>query len=138
MKNKGILLSMLAVMALASCTDKKSAETVTEEPAAVEVNDATATKTDSVTQVPQQDQETIAEGTEITVKGKIKEINQGKDGYTARIEMADGKAYMATISIPNLKDPKQYKKYNVGDEIKVKGKAYPIEEDTLIKVEELW
>lgn len=133
-------VGLIAALAFA-CTEKKEAETVTEEtPAVQEVVDATGTGTDSVKPVEEAPDKSaqLAEGTEITVEGKITEINQGKDGYTAKIKMADGTVYFATISIPNLKDPKQYKKYAVGDVIKVKGKTFGIEEDTIIKVEELF
>ncbi|MEL1245926.1 hypothetical protein AAEO56_16755 [Flavobacterium sp. DGU11] len=138
MNKRIIALSVVSALAFAACTEKK--ETVTEEPAAVEVVDKTAAPIDSVvtpTEVPEKNSQ-LAEGTEITVEGKITEINQGKDGYTAKIKMADGTVYFATISIPNMKDPKQYKKYNVGDVIKVKGKTFRVEEDTMIKVEELY
>jgi hypothetical protein len=139
MNKKIIALSVVSALALSACTQKK--ETVTEEPAAVEVVDKTAAHTDSVTTPPAEapDQSAqLTEGTEITVKGEIREINQGKDGYTAKIKMANGTVYFATISIPNLKDPKQYRKFNVGDVIRVKGKTFKVEEDTMIKVEELY
>ncbi len=131
-------LVLVSALVFTACNEKK--EAVTEEkPAVEEVKDGTSTNNDSVTPeaVPEKNAQ-LAEGTEITVEGKITEINQGKDGYTAKIKMADGTVYFATISIPNLKDPKQYKKYDIGDVIKVKGKTFKIEEDTMIKVEELY
>lgn len=139
MKKRILALSLISVLAFA-CTEKK--ETVTEEtPAVEEVVDGTITEVDSVspesTEVSPDNAGQLEEGTEIVVKGRIMEINQGKDGYTAKMKSIDGKVYQATISIPNLKDPKQYKKFNVGDLIKVKGKTFGIEEETIIKVEEL-
>lgn len=135
------IFAVASVAALAfACTEKKETENVEETPAVQEVVDATATDVDSVKPDAEEVADKsaqLAEGTDVTVKGEITEINNGKDGYTAKIKMADGTVYFATISIPNLKDPKQYKKFNVGDVIKVKGKTYKIEEDTLIKVEEL-
>lgn len=138
MKNRIVALAFIAFLAFA-CNEKKETETVNEEPAVQEVVDKTATDVDSVN--PEEEvadkSAQLTEGTDITVEGKITEINNGKDGYTAKIYMASGEVYFATISIPNLKDPKQYKKFNVGDVIKVKGKTFKIEEDTMIKVEEL-
>lgn len=135
------IFAVASIAALAfACTEKKETENVEETPAVQEVVDATATDVDSVKPDAEEVADKsaqLAEGTDVTVKGEITEINNGKDGYTAKIKMADGTVYFATISIPNLKDPKQYKKFNVGDVIKVKGKTYKIEEDTLIKVEEL-
>ncbi|WP_146185967.1 hypothetical protein [Flavobacterium album] len=138
MNKRIVALSVVFALAFTACTEKK--ETATEEPAAVEVVDKTATAVDSVpapAEVPDKSAQ-LAEGTEITVKGEITEINQGKDGYTAKLKMANGTVYFATISIPNLKDPKQYRKFNVGDVIKVIGKTFKVEEDTMIKVEELY
>lgn len=139
MKNRIIAMAFIASIAFA-CNEKKETENAEEIPAAQEVVDNTATDVDSVK--PEEEvadkSAQLAEGTDVTVKGEITEINNGKDGYTAKIKMADGTVYFATISIPNLKDPKQYKKFNVGDVIKVKGKTFKIEEDTLIKVEELY
>ncbi|MCW4467688.1 OB-fold nucleic acid binding domain-containing protein [Flavobacterium sp. MFBS3-15] len=139
MKNRSIAMACIAALAFA-CNEKKETENAEEIPAAQEVVDNTATDVDSITpeaEAPSDKSAELAEGTQITVKGEITEINNGKDGYTAKIKMADGTVYFATISIPNLKDPKQYRKFNVGDVIKVKGKTFKIEEDTLIKVEEL-
>ncbi|WP_294819002.1 hypothetical protein [uncultured Flavobacterium sp.] len=139
MKNRIIAIAVIAALAIA-CNEKKETEKVNEQPAVQEVVDATGTDVDSVKpekhEVADKSAQ-LAEGTDITVEGTIAEINQGKDGYTAKIKMADGTVYFAIISIPNLKDPKQYKKHNVGDIIKVKGKTFTIEEDTLIKVDEL-
>ncbi len=140
MKKRILTVAIIAALTFA-CNEKKETETVNETPAAQEVVDNTATDVDSITpeaEVPADKSAQLAEGTEITVKGEITEINQGKDGYTAKLKMADGTVYFATISIPNMKDPKQYKRYNVGDVIKVKGKSFKIEEDTMIKVEELF
>lgn len=73
----------------------------------------------------------------ISVQGKVNEINRGKDGYTAILTAEDGAIYYATISIPNLKDPKQYRSVAIGETIKVKGDSWKMEGDSYITVREL-
>ena len=73
----------------------------------------------------------------IAVQGKVNEINKGKDGYTAILTAEDGKIYYATISIPNLKDPKQYRTVAIGETIKIKGNSWKMEDDNYITVREL-
>lgn len=74
---------------------------------------------------------------DITVTGKVTEVMQGKDGYTAKIQTSGGNIYSATISIPNLDNPKQYRAVKVGEQITVKGEATQLENDILIRVDEL-
>ena len=74
----------------------------------------------------------------ISVEGKVSEINNGKDGYTAILTTEDGKIYYATISIPNLKDPKQYRAVKIGETIKVSGDSWKMEDDNYITVRELF
>ena len=73
----------------------------------------------------------------IAVQGKVNEVNKGKDGYTAILTAEDGKIYYATISIPNLKDPKQYRTVAIGETIKIKGNSWKMEDDNYITVREL-
>lgn len=73
----------------------------------------------------------------IAIQGKVNEINKGKDGYTAILTAEDGKIYYATISIPNLKDPKQYRTVAIGETIKIKGNSWKMEDDNYITVREL-
>ncbi|GEP91860.1 hypothetical protein [Chitinophaga terrae (ex Kim and Jung 2007)] len=69
---------------------------------------------------------------ELSVAGEITAIENGKDGYTATIKEASGKEYLATISIVNLqKHGGQYKRYNVGDKISVKGPLWKDQEGKL-------
>lgn len=75
--------------------------------------------------------------TVITVTGKVLEINQGKDGYTAKLRSTAGPDYYATISIPNMADPKQYRAVKEGDLITVAGEPFKVENDTYIKVTEM-
>lgn len=75
--------------------------------------------------------------TVITVTGKVIGINQGKDGYTAKLRSTAGPDYYATISIPNMADPKKYRAVKEGDLITVSGEPFKVENDTYIKVTEL-
>ncbi len=60
----------------------------------------------------------------MTVKGVVKDINRGKDGYTAKIETADGQLISATVSRSNLYDAKQYRDLAVGETVKVTGNTW--------------
>jgi len=60
----------------------------------------------------------------MTVKGVVKEINRGKDGYTAKIETADGQLVAATVSRSNLYDAKQYREVAVGETVRVTGNTW--------------
>ena len=128
---------MGAALSFTSC-NKKAEETT--EPAVEEVVDTTAAAEPIVDTTATQ---TALPGVEhkdndvVEVTGKVTEINQGKDGYTAKIITADGKVYSATISIPNLDNPKQYRAVKIGDNITVKGVVTNLESDVLIRVKEL-
>lgn len=75
-----------------------------------------------------------AEGEEVTLRGKVTEITPGKDGYMAKLKIAEGQFFTATVSIPNMKDPKQYKKVNVGEMVTLTGLYYKIGKDNAVKV----
>lgn len=61
----------------------------------------------------------------ISASGTITHIENGKDGYMATIRDANGKEYTATISIVNLqKSGSNYKRYQIGDAITVKGPSW--------------
>lgn len=121
------LVLILAIAGMASCNSNKKA-TVTED----------GTEVVKV-RMPEETPESKAEekASVITVQGEVKEINQGKDGYTAILTSEDG-IYFATISIPNLKDPKQYRAVKIGETIKVSGDSWKMEEDNYITVRELF
>jgi hypothetical protein len=70
------------------------------------------------------------------ISGEVKEINYGKDGYTARIN-AGGALYFVTISHANLKDPAQYKSTTVGAMLTVKGDIWKMGDETHVTVREL-
>ncbi|MFI2741909.1 hypothetical protein ACG2LH_04150 [Zhouia sp. PK063] len=75
---------------------------------------------------------------ETFIQGIVQNIENGKDGYTAEIVTSKGDTYYATISIPNLKDPKQYRSVAKGDIIKFEGDTIKTAERTIIKVEKLY
>lgn len=67
--------------------------------------------------------ETVNEDEFIT--GKVKEVKNGKDGYTAKLLTKSDDVYYATISIPNLNSNAfQYKILEVGDKVSVKGEIW--------------
>lgn len=138
MKIKFLAIALLgAALSLTSC-NKKAEETT--EPAVEEVVDTTAAVTEpaaDTTAVVAPSATEHKDNDVIEVTGKVTEINQGKDGYTAKLTTADNKVYSATISIPNLDNPKQYRAVKVGDNITVKGIVTNLESDVLIRVKEL-
>lgn len=54
------------------------------------------------------------------MKGKVVQIQRGKDGYTAEIRTDDNKTYFAVISSVDL-SRSQYKEVKIGDPIDVEG-----------------
>ena len=72
------------------------------------------------------------------ITGKVQEVQQGKDGYTAKIITADSLVYFATISHANLRDnAAQYRSVTIGETITVAGDIWKMEEETHITVREL-
>lgn len=130
---------MAALVSLAACADKNKSETDTVTPvdSVASPVDNTAVETDTVTTVPPAETTVPDAPVTVTVSGTVTGIQQGKDGYTAEITDDAGAVYLATISIPNLKDPKQYRAVKNGDKITVKGPSWKMEESLHIKAEEL-
>lgn len=123
------LVALLAVVSLSSCdSSKKTSEEVVKA-------DTTVVKEETPEVASQEAEE--EKKVEVAVTGTVKEINKGKDGYTAKIADEAGKTYNATISIPNLKDPKQYRSVAVGEKISVKGESFASDADNYIVVREL-
>ena len=120
------LILVVAITAMASCNSNKKATVAEDGTEVVKVRTPEATE-----ESKEEEKDSI-----ISVEGEVKEINQGKDGYTAILTTEDG-IYFATISIPNLKDPKQYRAVKIGETIKVKGDSWKMEEDNYITVREL-
>ena len=73
----------------------------------------------SCVSTPQNPTNQIVKGKTLSIKGKVVEINRGKDGYTAKIETSDGKTHSATISSVALE--KNYREVKVGEVIEVEG-----------------
>jgi hypothetical protein len=71
-----------------------------------------------------------------TIEGKVTEIQNGKDGYTAKVEVSK-KSYFVTISRINLKNPAQYKSVKVGDALKVSGEFWKLKKDNYITAREI-
>ena len=122
---KKLIIPILFAFAVISCGDKKNAETTTDNA------DTAIVETDTVTS------EEMNAPVTVTVKGKVAHIVPGKDGYMAEITDDTGKTFFTTISIPNMKDPKQYRQVKVGDVVTVKGESWKMDDELHIKVEEL-
>jgi hypothetical protein len=67
-----------------------------------------------------------------TVSGLVSEVNQGKDGYTAKIITPTNEVVAVTVSRINLKDPKTYKDAKAGDILSVTGEQWSLEGVTQI------
>ncbi len=105
---KKIVTGFALVAAIAACNETKKVNT--PEP-------ATATPATPAAPVAEPEKQIV------TVTGKVEEIVNGKDGYTAKIISADG-TYFITASIPNSTDPKNYRKVAVGETVTVKGEQW--------------
>ena len=72
------------------------------------------------------------------ITGKVEEVKNGKDGYTAKLLTKSDEVYYATISIPNLdNNAYQYKILEVGDKVSVKGEIWENGGEKYITVREL-
>lgn len=73
------------------------------------------------------------------IKGKVESIENGKDGYTAKIKTMEGKFYFATISIPNLgrENAHQYRSLNIGETVEIKGEIWEMNNEQHITVREI-
>ncbi len=78
--------------------------------------------------------ETPKEEVQKTVEGVVTNINQGKDGYTATLETSTKEEYFVTISHSNLTNHEQYKSLKVGDNLKVTGDFWKMEDKNQITV----
>lgn len=68
------------------------------------------------------------------VSGKVESIENGKDGYTAKINTDKNEVYFATVSIVNVGGPENYKRFKEGDVVSVKGEIWKAENENHIKV----
>lgn len=137
MKNKILLAGLaLSLLTMIACSEKKDVVNTQDPSAAIDAVDSTSAITDTVATAAVSP-EPIAEGTDITVKGEVTEITNGKDGYMAKIKDENGRLYTATISIPNMADPKQFRAVKVSEVITVTGTTFTLGEETGIKVSTL-
>lgn len=118
------LLALVVAVGLYSCNSNKKAAVKEDGTEVVKI------RTPDATEAGKEEEKVET----VTVQGKVNEINKGKDGYTAILTTEDGKIYYATISIPNLKDPKQYRSVQIGETIKVTGDSWKMENDNYITV----
>ena len=70
----------------------------------------------------------------IEVTGKVKSIINGKDGYTATLVTNEELIYNATISIPNMTDPANYRRVAIGESVTVSGELWKIQNENQITV----
>ena len=115
-------LAMLSAVIAFGCNQRKPEETTETE-----------VKTEQVT-IPAAKDATNETDAAKTVEGKVVEIQNGKDGYTAKIETAEKEVYFVTISHSNLTDHAQYKSVKVGDTLKVTGDFWEMEGKNQITV----
>lgn len=72
------------------------------------------------------------------ITGEVQEIQQGRDGYTAKISTDNHQVYYATISIPNLgENAHQFRKVEVDETISIKGDVWKMNEEMHVTVREL-
>ena len=140
MKTRIILGALAMAVMFVSCNEEKREEAKATASEVIdetgEALDTAAAKIDTIAgKVKHEVGDAMTK--DITVTGKVTEIIHGKDGYTAKIQTSGGNIYSATISVPNLDNPKQYRVAKVGDQITVKGEATQLEDDMLIRVDEL-
>lgn len=72
-----------------------------------------------------------------TISGKVVSIENGKDGYTAKINTDKNEVYFATISIVNLGGPENFKRFKEGDEVSLKGEIWKADTEKHITVKEI-
>lgn len=135
MKLRNSILILAATLSLAACGDKKTSEstdgTATDSVEFKEI-DKTAAANDTV--APAVDTEAPVT---VTVRGKVSQVTNGKDGYTAQIKDDSGREYFVTISRVNMADGNQYKEVKAGDMITVKGESFKMGDELHIKAETL-
>ena len=68
------------------------------------------------------------------ILGTVESIENGKDGFTAKIETKNKIIYFATISIPNLGINEEYKEIEIGKEVALKGEIWKLGDDNRMTV----
>lgn len=128
-------IALFIVLASFTACQQKSPDapnTVNIDSVATEPVDATEVAADTLTP-----EINAGDNIRVALSGRVVGINRGKDGYTAEIKDDSGKHFFATISIPNLNDPKQFREVKEGDRITVKGESWKMDNQLHIKVTEL-
>ncbi|MFT3795913.1 hypothetical protein [Flavobacterium sp.] len=123
-------LAMLSAVIAFGCQSKQA------EPQAEPQTEAIAAETDTMVQQPEAVADKPANDTK-TIDGIVKEIANGKDGYTATIETKDQGLFKATISRANLTDAKQYRTFNVSEIVKLSGDYWKMGEEQQLTVREI-
>jgi hypothetical protein len=106
MKTKLLATAAIALLTLAGCKDKAENATfkddVVSEPSRLEL-------------LPEPD--APQEGDTITFEGLVTEVTNGTDGYIANVYLPSGESYNVTVSKTKLKDPKQFKTVEKGNDV---------------------
>lgn len=72
-----------------------------------------------------------------TISGNVESVEYGKDGYTAKVKTADNEIYLATISRINLGNAQEYKVFQVGEKVTLKGEFWKTDTEKHIKVTDI-
>ncbi len=70
--------------------------------------------------------------------GKVKEIKNEKDGYTAQIVDKKGEIYSAVISIPNMDNPQNFKTFKIKNDVSVIGDVWKLGNENHVTVREIF
>ncbi len=95
-----------------------------------------ATQTNEEQQV-QEAAETNETNEVTTISGTVRAIENGKDGYTASVETANGETYNAVISIVNLGGPENFSRLKIGDKVRLQGLAFVVNETKQLVVDKI-
>lgn len=137
MKNIQNLAMLSAVIAFTSCNSNKAEPQAEQEPQ----TEAIAPSADTTNQVVTQEANPATAVEEVkqtkAIEGTVKQITNGKDGYTATILTKDNSTYQVTISHSNLTDHKQYRTFNLNEIVKVSGEYWKMGEEKHITVREI-
>lgn len=123
MNNIQNLTMLSAVIAFASCNTVKTESKPEVKTETVAFADSLATAE-------------IGPETKI-VEGIVQEIQNGKDGYTAKMITANKEIYFFTVSHSNLKDHSQYRTVKAGDKLKASGELFKIDGNNHLTVREI-
>lgn len=72
-----------------------------------------------------------------SVSGLVKDIKNGKDGYTAQILSPNGQTYFVTVSHANLNDHKTFRTVEIGEVLSATGDFWKLEDTNQITARQL-